>query len=82
MDEIDEIHADLAYWDAMTFAETVYGMTDRSSSYAPGALDFPAGWLTSRNASWLCAWRPSNVNPTRSTIISITWRHLRLSIVG
>ncbi len=36
------MHADLAYWDAMT-AEAVLSMVERSGRYDPGVLDFPAG---------------------------------------
>ena len=42
VDEIDEAHADLAYWDAMTF-EAIGPMADGSVRYDPGALDFRTG---------------------------------------
>ncbi len=42
VDEVDEAHADLAYWDAMT-AEAVIPMADGSEVYDPGVLDFQTG---------------------------------------
>lgn len=41
VDEVDDAHADLAYWDAMTnwaFAPMAHG-----ARYDPGVLDFPTG---------------------------------------
>ncbi|HEX4687354.1 MAG TPA: hypothetical protein VH228_11265 [Nocardioides sp.] len=48
VDEVDEAHADLAYWDAMT-AETVVPMVERASAYDPGVLDFPSGLAALRD---------------------------------
>jgi hypothetical protein len=42
VDAVDEAHADLAYWDAMT-AEAVIPLADGSGTYDPGVIDFPAG---------------------------------------
>jgi hypothetical protein len=42
VDEVDELHADLAYWDAMT-ADAVLPMADDSGSYDPGVLDSQTG---------------------------------------
>lgn len=39
VDEIDEVHADLAYWDAITF-ETIGPLAENSIRYDPGVLDF------------------------------------------
>jgi hypothetical protein len=47
VDEVDEGHADLAYWDAMT-AEAVIPLADGSGPYDPGVIDFPVGLVQFR----------------------------------
>ena len=41
-DAVDEAHADLAYWDAMT-ADAVIPLAKGRGRYDPGLLDFRAG---------------------------------------
>jgi hypothetical protein len=42
VEEVDEVHKELAYWDAMT-AEAVVPMIKRSAPYDPGVVDFVSG---------------------------------------
>ena len=57
-------------------------MTDRSSGYAPGWLDFPAGLADLQERIVALRVETQQRESTRSTGPSITWRHSRLSIVG
>jgi hypothetical protein len=47
VDEVDEAHADLAYWDAVTVG-AVIPLADGSGTYDPGGLDFRAGLVQFR----------------------------------
>lgn len=41
-EQVDELHADLAYWDSMV-ADTVIPVAERGQPYDPGVLDLEAG---------------------------------------
>jgi hypothetical protein len=59
-DEVDEVHGDLAYWDAMV-ADTVIPIVENGAAYNSGVLDIEFG-LSQLNARTLALRERSSPN--------------------
>ena len=78
VDEVDEVHADLAYWDAMV-ADTVIPVVENDAAYNSGVLDIEFG-LSQLKARTLALHERSS--PSDATTLAAYQRYIELLIAA